>query len=173
VADDRIAAVTVSSSATIALDGDDVVAFAVRDEKHHVGWTVLEGRVPVRSGEIMLGPRAADDVDARVGDQVRSVDSAGSATELVVVGVGLGPTVFEQRLGSDALVVPDDLARLGRSQPFTEALLRVAPGVERGPLVDEYAEAYEVVRARPPSDVQNLVELGRLPEALGLFLSLV
>jgi hypothetical protein len=145
----------------------------LRDVKDRVRWTVLHGREPAVPGEIMVGSRTAQRLGVGVGDRVESTPGAGPATSLAVVGVGIGPPVFDERLGAGALIAPEDLARLGRAAGFVEALIRVAPGADRAGVVDEYAAQLEVIRAAPPRDVQNLIELGRLPEALGAFLALV
>jgi hypothetical protein len=98
-----------------------------------------------------------------VGDDVAS---------LRVVGIGIGPSLVGEPLGSSILLTPEGLRAIGRSAPFTESMVRATPGAADSLLADLAAD-YEVMARTPPAEVANLRELGNLPEALGGFLAAI
>jgi putative ABC transport system permease protein len=170
--DERFAALTIVTSATVDLDGTTVSGYAFDDRRGHNSWTALEGRAPERDDEIMLGSKLAERLGREVGDAVQS-GTVGNERTLTVVGIGIGPQLSNEKLGETALVTPTFLASGSRTAAFTEAYLRVAAGVDVDALTAEYASRYEVSGQFMPTEVRNVVELGRLPEALAAFLAFI
>jgi ABC-type antimicrobial peptide transport system permease subunit len=148
-------------------------AYAHRDRRGHTGWTLVDGRAPASPGEIALTAQTARRLGRGIGDTVGAVDTRGAPVALTIVGLGIGPNNSNERLDELALVTSDDIARLGVSQAFTEALVSVAPGVDVGDVIASYADRYELTEPSMPADVANIAELGSLPEALGAFLAVI
>jgi hypothetical protein len=173
VADPRIDAVTYVESKSFVADGQTLQAYSHRDRRGTTGWTIIDGHAPRREGELVLTAQSARHLGVGIGDAVSTTDAEGSPVELVVTGLGLGPNSSNERLDELALLHPDDLARLGRSQAFSEALVRAAPNVDVDELMGSYASRYELGFRTMPADVANIVELGNLPEWLGAFLAVI
>jgi hypothetical protein len=173
LADTRLDAVTYVESKSIVVDGLSMQAYAHRDRRGHTGWTLVDGRAPASPGEIALTAQTARRLGRGIGDTVGAVDTRGAPVALTIVGLGIGPNNSNERLDELALVTSDDIARLGVSQAFTEALVSVAPGVDVGDVIASYADRYELTEPSMPADVANIAELGSLPEALGAFLAVI
>jgi putative ABC transport system permease protein len=173
LADERLEAVTVVASRSFEIEGDNVTGYTFVDRRGTTGWTVLGGRTPTAGGEIMLSARTADRFGRDVGDTVVARGANGGEFDLTVVGVGVGPTLGGERTDELVLVSEDDGGRLGSNESFVETFVRVAPGVDVDEVVAGYAPTYELARRELPPDLRNLDELGRLPEALGMFLALL
>jgi hypothetical protein len=173
LADSRLDAVTYVESKAFVADGVTLQAYAHRDRRGHTGWTIIDGHAPGASGEVVLTAQTARRLDRQVGDSLDAMGADGAIRQLTVVGLGIGPNNSNERLDELALVGADDIARLGTSQAFTEALVHVAPDVDVDAVVASYAERYELGEPTMPADVANIVELGQLPEALGAFLAVI
>jgi ABC-type lipoprotein release transport system permease subunit len=172
LADRRVGALVIEDSTTIRVRGDEVAAYAFTPRKGDLGWTVLTGRTPQSSDEVLVGTRLAEQLGAGVGDIV-PVDAPSGPNRLKVVGIGVGPVMNNERFGSAMVVTPSGLAALGSSQPFHEGFVAVAPGVDASRFADELAARHELARRQRPADVGNLAELGRLPYVLAGFLAFV
>jgi hypothetical protein len=159
--DHRVAAIALLRSASVSIGGETLDGYSLDDVEGSTGWTMLAGRMPRTEREIVLGRAAARMHDVDVGD---SIDGRR------VVGIGIGPTPFGKVLGNQALLTPAALAAASSSQPFVEALVSVAPGVDADAVTDEYAARFEVNRDDPPREVGDLLDLGALPEVLTAFL---
>jgi hypothetical protein len=173
VADPQLDAVTAADAATVRIGDEDVPSYAFDERKGSVGWTMLTGRPPAAPGEIALATRIAARQGVAVGDEVVASGTTGESRPLRVVGVGVGPSLSSDRFGFAALLSQDDLSALGHSAPFRDALVHVAPGFDRHDVEARYAQKYEIGSRQVPADVRNLLELGGLPDALGLFLAAV
>ena len=77
--------------ADLDVEGRTVNASAFTDRKGSVGWTVTDGRMPERAGEILLGARLADALDTSTGSRVTVFTRSGRRVPLDVVGIGSGP----------------------------------------------------------------------------------
>jgi ABC-type lipoprotein release transport system permease subunit len=171
--DPRIEAVTYVESKGFVADGVALQAYSHTDRVGTTGWTIIDGHAPEKAGEVVLTAQAARRLGRDVGDQIVSNDAQGNAVALVVAGLGIGPNNSSEKLDELALVHPEDMRTLGQSQAFSEALVRVDSRADRDDVLASYAEKYEVGTPAMPLDVANIVELGRLPEALGAFLAAI
>jgi FtsX-like permease family len=108
-----------------------------------------------------------------VGDHATFRGDRGRPVELEVVGIGVGPNLSNQQFGGGVMLAPDDVERVARTQPFVGASLRFAPGVDPDAVIADYGEDIEAFGPSRPPDVDNLAQLGALPELLAGFLALV
>ncbi len=174
VADDRIAAVTSVQEVTVELEGRTVPADALTDRKSSVGWTVLDGRMPSDIGEVFLGARLARELDRDVGDQVATATRDGNGSvELDVVGIGVSPNLTNAQFGGDVVVTPADLERVAITDPFRGVQVTFAPGVDGAAVANRLATELELSLPVRPPDVDNLAELGTLPELLAIVLAVL
>jgi len=164
VADRRIADVAVVDQAPVRFAGGVVSGQTVERRKGDVGWTVVEGRTPRRAGEVLLGTKVASRLDAEVGTTI---------DRLRVVGIGIGPTVNNEHLGDLVLLSPPDFDARKRTEPFANALVRVADGFDVDTVADDLGRTLEVNARFRPTEVEHLRALGHLPGALGGFLALL
>ena len=147
-ADPRVAAVTEMRTSSVLLEGAEVEAHSYSSHADRLGWTLLEGRQPAEVGEIVLGTRVADRIDAGVGDTVLVGDG-----QARVVGIGLGPPINKEGLGGSVLLSPEGLEATAVRQELRDALVSAAPDADLAALTDDLASRYEldVRTVRPPS----------------------
>jgi hypothetical protein len=88
------------------------------------------------------------------------------------VGIVLTPIDFNQALGESLLLTAPGLLAVQQSPPITSMLVRTLPGTADS-LRRTLARRFEVIAAAPPSEVRLVSDLGRLPDALALFLAAV
>ena len=89
------------------------------------------------------------------------------------MGIGVGPSLNGERLGENALTTKSQISQIGLTSPFSEAMVTVAPGVDEDAMFAELAPRYETFAEQRPAEVENLVGLGNLPQALGFFLGAI
>jgi hypothetical protein len=167
--DTRVAALTVLVGAPVQLQGRQVPAYAEAREKGALGWTLLAGHSPARADEVTVGARAASESGVGPGDSITLVaPRRPAAVRFEVVGIGLGPTISAQALGSDVLLTGAGLARVQQSEPTREALVRARTGAEADALRAELAPEVEFVERIRPPEIENLAQLDRLPGLLGV-----
>jgi putative ABC transport system permease protein len=178
--DPRVAGTTDVLTGSVRFDGEAVSTYSLaapEGRPEGPGWVLLDGRAPSSDDEVVLGSRVAERLGVGVGDGVTaSIDdggAAGAGRSLRVVGLGLGPDLNGEALGDQALVTPAALADLSSVQPFREALVDLAPGVDAGDVAAELGQRYELDVADPPRAVADLGELGALPDVLAGFLGAV
>lgn len=140
-------------------------------------FTVVDGRLPERTGEVALGAETADDTDVVIGDRVEIRGTTGDTLSAEVVGTAAFPIVDERSaVGRGALLLPDDLGRIAVPDLVSSDLLvRWADGVDvdaANQALGERLEA-EVFTPRLPGDVKNLDDVGSLPRALGVIVGLL
>lgn len=167
LADERVGGLTVLRSTTVRLDGEDVTARAPVTVRPGIELTVVDGRLPTSAGEVAVGTRTGPEV----GDRVTASAPDGGTVALDIVGVVVLPPVTGEELGTAVALTPEGLARAGLAQPFEEALIEAAPGADAGALVDDLASRYEVAVRELPAELDDLDQLGALPELLGAALA--
>jgi hypothetical protein len=181
-ADDRVEAATLTSTG-ISLTMDDVRAdlLLVQPVKGDLQPVVVEGRAPVRPGEVLLGTVTLRKLGARVGDEVPATITgiSPSPRPLRVVGRGVLPSTTEiGRLGEGALLRPEALQDLvpaelfageDPDEGFDSAAIRFAPGADRDAVLEDLQRLGEVDFGGPekPSDLVNFGRIERLPSILG------
>ena len=166
-ADDRFEAVADYDSASFAIGGNETQVYAFDGLNTGIHWTLLDGREPRSADEATLGPKLADRMGVGVGDTLM----VGSGDPVTVVGIGLGPTLSGEELGSSALFHAEGLQRTAVTGFFREAVIRVAPGHDDAAIVAELGGRYELTVRTLPGSVRNVAELGSLPGVLGAFLA--
>lgn len=171
-ADPRVEAVTRVDESQVVVSGRTTNAMAFTDVRGLLGWTVLAGRMPDRAGEVLLGARLSDDLDSGVG-RVVTFEKNGEKLLFRVVGIGTGPNTSNNQFASDVVVVPEDFAAVRTTDPFSAAAITFVPGTDTQAVLDEYGSAVELLEPERPADVDNLAQLGALPELLIGFLALV
>jgi putative ABC transport system permease protein len=138
-----------------------------------LGWTVLDGRRPRGEGEVLLGARLSRSLDKGVGDRVTFRDSDDAKVTLAVVGVGTGPDLSDGQFGGGVVVSPGDVERIRLTQTERNAQIGFAAGVDADRARASLGREVEVAAPGRPPDVDNLAQLGRLPELLVAFLALL
>ena len=174
VADPRVAALDVVRAVSVTL-GPDALPRTVVSVEHRKGGLPLEvvtGRLPAGRNEIALGPRAADRLDAGVGDFVPVAPSGRTPVVLLVTGIVVVQADTRGGLGEVGLVTPLQLHDLSSGEPAASAVVLGAPG-KAGALVGELSSRLEVRASGVPDEVRNLAELLSLPELLALVLTAV
>jgi putative ABC transport system permease protein len=171
-ADPRIAAVTTIDESQVEVSGVTTNAMAFTPVRGLLGWSVLAGRMPERTGEVMLGARLSDDLDSGIG-RIVTFAKDGRKLQFRVVGIGTGPNTNNNQFASDVVVIPEDLPAVRQTEPFSAAAITIAPGNDARAVLDEYGRALELGEPARPPDVDNVAQLGALPELLIGFLALV
>jgi hypothetical protein len=141
--------------------------------RQDLGWTVLDGRRPHGSGEVLLGARLARTLGKGVGDRVvlRSPDD--EPVTLAVVGIGTGPDLSEGQFGGGLVVTPGDVEEIALTQSQRNAQISFTRGVDAAAAVQALGRDLEVFGPTRPPDVDNLAQLGRLPDLLIAFLAVL
>ncbi|MDT7570317.1 MAG: putative transport system permease protein, partial [Actinomycetota bacterium] len=171
-ADPRVRALDWVRSSTVRLGDDFVPAYAQTSLKGDLGWTLHAGRLPRAADEIAVGPAVLRRHGMTVGGFLHVPDVGGRDHPLRVVGTVLTPVDGNQALGVSVLLTVSGLLAVQQSPPSTSALVKAAPGAARD-LRNDLAPRFEIFSATQPSEVRNVTDLGRLPDALGVFLCLL
>jgi hypothetical protein len=171
-ADPRIDGYLDSRDFQVRVDGRTATGRVYRG-RHDLGWTVLDGRRPHGEGEVMLGARLSRSLHRGVGDRVTFRDAEGAPVTLAVVGIGTGPDLSDGQFGGGLVVSPGDVDRIRLTQPERNAQISFAPGVDPETARRALGRAMEVTEPERPPDVDNLAQLGRLPELLIAFLAVL
>lgn len=167
--DPDVVGATRYTQTTVRIGDDRRFVTAYEDLVGDTPWWISTGTLPTAPDQIVLEPHLADELEVGVGDEVL----AGPAVRLRVVGIGVGPDTGNGAFGEQALITPAGARRLGGTAPFTEIMVDVAPGRSVDDVVDSYGRDYELTRASPPVEIDNLSQLGRLPELLTAFLAVI
>ena len=126
----------------------DVGGFMAFDGSARLGPSVITGRKPSQSDEIMLGPRTISALGLHVGDEVDVIGQAGTSdspgeetsTRMKIVGTGLAP--MTESLGRGAVVTLEGLRRLSPGATEQAWFARLRPGVDRQSAIDDYRRAF-------------------------------
>ena len=173
LADPDVDALGVMRSGIVLVDGAEVNSHAVESLKGDVSLTMLDGRVPERPGEVVVGSTTLADIGAELGDEVE-VDGARETMQATVVGTAVFPIIDERSSpGRGALLHGDDLRRISAGRELNDdVVLRWADGVDVEAANGALAErtGTEVFSPRLPADVNNLREVEALPRLLAVFL---
>jgi putative ABC transport system permease protein len=171
-ADRRVSGYVDSSDFQVRVDGRNATGRVYRGDQQ-LGWTVLKGRRPRGQGEVMLGARLARTLHKGTGDRVTFRDQDGAPVTLAVVGIGTGPDLSDGQFAGGLVVSPGDQDRIALTQPQRNAQISFASGVDADRARAALGRKLEVTAPERPPDVDNLAQLGRLPELLVAFLALL
>jgi putative ABC transport system permease protein len=121
----------------------------------------------------MLGARLARQLDRSVGDQVEARTPDGGRVMLDVVGTGVGPNLTNAQFGGDVVIDRSDIERIALTDPFTGAQVEFESGVDAERVGDRLAADLETTFPTRPPDVDNLAQLGALPELLAIVVAVL
>lgn len=170
--DPQIAGVVEADQVNVRVNGRNATGVVLL-EPSEFSWTVLEGRIPRAEGEVMLGARSGRALHRSVGDRVVLLDSNDEPVSLAVVGIGTGPDLTDGQFGGGVLLTAADGERVARTQAFRGALIRYEEGADPDALTRAIGSELEVTTPDRPPNVDNLAQLGRLPEFLAAFLGVL
>ena len=170
--DPRVDALNWVRQSSVRVGDRFVSAYSGTTIKGELGWTMLDGREPRTDDEVALGPAVADSIGAHVGDTATVTAPDGTARRLHVVGLVITPVDFNQALGESLLLTEQGLLALQQSPPVTSMLVKTRPGGADS-LRHTLARRFEIISTAAPSEVRQVTDLGRLPDALALFLASV
>lgn len=168
-ADPAVAGATRYTQTTVRIGDDRRYVNAYEDLVGDTPWWISRGLLPTAPDQVVLEPNLAEQQGVGIGDEI----TAGPAVRLRVVGIGVGPDLGNGAFGEQALVTPAGAERLGGTAPFTEIVVDVAPGHSVQEVMGDYGRDYELTEATPPAEIDNLSQLGRLPELLTAFLAVI
>lgn len=97
-------------------------------------WKVVEGRAPLRPGEMALDVATARDFEVEIGDAYR-LATAHASPSLTVVGLARYGSADRLPSRTTVLVAPDEPALTGEGDVATQIVVRAAPGVSAEDLV--------------------------------------
>ncbi|HUR18414.1 MAG TPA: FtsX-like permease family protein [Acidimicrobiales bacterium] len=152
----------------------DVLAIAVEPQRGTIGATVLAGRPPMAPDEALVGGDLLKALGRHVGDTIDFEGDAGKGTYRIV-GRGSVPIIDSDSRTDGLVFTMDGLERLVSSVAGEDGLallVRWAPGtdlVAARKTIDEAGFGYDPPFV--PTEVDNLGELGAIPEALAGFLA--
>jgi hypothetical protein len=158
----------------VLIGGTSMVAYGFEPVRGAIDPTVIDGRPPRSSDEIVLATKTSSQLHRGVGDTVTARGDDGSSVRLRVVGLGLLPTIESDRIASGAAMTREGLERLDTSEGYLEVIYRLAPGVDRAKAIEglNLAETGGTL-ASPPGDVSNLGLVRAYPLWLAGFLGLL
>ena len=171
--DDAVGALSLIESAPIDIGSLGLAGHALTSLRGTVDIGLEDGRFPATPDEIVLGLRAARDLEVEVGDTVRVRPMGAEARDLAVVGTAVVPPFNGEELGLSALLTPEGLERNASSDAFTGAAIEAAPGADEDALLTRLEAVFEASVQAKPVAVQNLEQLGRLPAAVAVMVGSV
>jgi putative ABC transport system permease protein len=174
LADPAVERLGVLSTSLALIDGVETNLHAVEAVKGTVGLTLLAGRPPAQSGEVVLGSRTMERTGTSIGDVVE-IDGAEPGFQATVVGRAVFPVVDERSAaGRGALLWPDDLTAVAPEGTLNHDLVVAwADGVDVDAASAALSEeaGVEISPPRLPSDVNNLQQVEALPRTLAIVLA--
>ena len=157
----------------IAHERVDILALDQHADEPAVAPTVLEGRLPRRPNEVVLGTTTLERLDERVGGRA-AVRVGPTVAGFRVVGRAVFPDYGDAaRLGEGAFVTVRGVRRLVPDARVNMFLLRFRDGVDRGATVERLRTALEPLPSRTSGRPRELADLSRvrgLPLALAAIL---
>ena len=172
---DAVRAASVGTIARFQIGPVRVDVLATEPVRGRIEPTVVEGRAPRESNEIVLGTRTLRDVGADIGSTV-SVAAGDRTADMQVVGRG----VFSEfsaasRLGEGAAVTLDGMRRLVPETAPDLVLLRLAPSPEGRALLAQLLETRpaNVYVPSKPTDLADLERIGALPSVVAGIVTLM
>jgi putative ABC transport system permease protein len=138
--------------------------------------TVVEGRLPRRADEVMLGGTTLDEAELAVGD-VTELRLGDRAAALRVVGRGVFPEFGDAgRLGRGAFMTFAAVRRLAPDARRNVFLIRFREGSDVPAEVDHLRRALDPLPTREsgrPQELEQLADVSGLPALLGVLVALL
>ena len=170
--EDKAERLTIASEGYTTVNGRPSFVMGLQDVKGSSDLSLFSGRPPRAPDEIVVGRKAADDLDVRVGDTV-AVDGE----TFTLVGIGIVPIVNTDQRHAGAVVTTAGFERVEPAEGEADGrtmLIAWAPDTDVAATTDEIG-ATQLFGEDPfrPTDLDNLQQIGVIPQALILFLALV
>jgi hypothetical protein len=176
VADDTSDRVGRLATGIARVDDEEINVHSLVALKGQAPLTVLDGRLPERTGEAALGVETLRSAGVDIGDDVTIAGAEGSVRVTVVGRVAL-PIIDERSsVGRGALVADEQLIEIITADERSDDLLVAwSSGVDRSSANNALGQQLdaEVFEPRMPSEVKNLRAVRALPWALAIFLAVL
>jgi ABC-type lipoprotein release transport system permease subunit len=184
VDDDDVRGTAALGVLPVRLGGRPVGAYALESLEGGEFTTVLEGRAPTATDEVLVGSETLDRLDVAIGDSITVAGLEGSARHrLTIVGRGVFPEFVHPAVPDSDTGAYDDFALLTRAgsddfvedaggEYFSFVLVRMAPG--DGDAQSRLPRSFSALG--PTNLPENLRNLGRVegfPLLIGGFLVLL
>jgi ABC-type lipoprotein release transport system permease subunit len=138
--------------------------------------TVVEGRLPTRPNEVMLGTTTLEDAGLDIGD-IAVLRLGNRAAGLRIVGRGVFPEFGDAgRLGNGAFVTYAGVRRLAPDARRNVFLIRFREGSDTAAEVDHLRRALDPLPTRDsgrPRELEQLADVSELPTLLGVLVALL
>jgi putative ABC transport system permease protein len=171
--DDRLSTVLLSSTGQVNIEGQIVDAHAAVSVRGRLAIDLAAGRLPSTASDVVLGLRLARQLDKAVGDSVTIDLVDGETRQMTVVGLGVIPVLNNEQLGRNALLTTRGLDLVSLVRPTTGGVIAVGDATLRPDVIADLSQRFELILRATPPDVDNLRQLGRLPEVVGSALALI
>ena len=163
IQDDRaISAAAFGEDARLVIGGRQVGVEAYDDIKGHVAPTVVAGRAPVRTGEILLGTKIFAALGVKLGDRI-AVRRGNRMRRMLVVGRGVLPDGLFIDLGEGSAMTFGSLRAVLPGAFRSRFLIRIAPGADRAAVLGGLERTYGAPRAQLPSEISDWGGVRRMP----------
>jgi hypothetical protein len=165
VADPAVAAFALgagSYNAPVEINGREVGVRALDNLKGSVTPTVIEGRAPQSSEEILLGTKTLHALGLGIGDSV-TVRSGSHAMRLRIVGRGVLPAGKSIKLGEGASFSFRALRRVQPQAQLDLSEIRLAPGANRPAEFAKLTRLFDGSTAVRPQAVTNFGGVDKMP----------
>ena len=156
----------------------------------NVGPSVIQGRAPRTSREILVGTETLEELGLALGDtvlargQAGGFDKPGAKTRTTFEIVGTGAIPFTERMGRGASMTLGGVARLNPGKTADGMFLRFVPGADARSVVRAVARSLGVAKATDEffidtahretlSEVRDLGSVDRAPFGFALMMGLV
>jgi ABC-type lipoprotein release transport system permease subunit len=165
--DRSIAELSAGTVDEIRVEGKGTGVLAMESIRGALSPTVLEGRAPARSSEILVGTKTADTLAAEIGDTVQG-RSGDRASEYRVVGRGVlpdfaisgaGPLAF----GNGVAMTAGGMKRLDPQPPRNLLLLSLAPTADAPATLARLRREASATPPPRPADVGNWGRVDAFP----------
>jgi ABC-type lipoprotein release transport system permease subunit len=182
--DPAVAEVAAGGGTLVQVQGGVLPAFSLDPVKGNVGPTVVEGRPPVRDGEIFVGTRTLRSLGARIGDtvQLRKAQDYGQPDQgaaqpqrFLVVGRGVLHDTGFAGFGEGFVLTSAGVARLDPTAVHAWFPLRWTDGVDEAAAMERLRAKLRLfpVGLQRPADVVNFGRVEAMPLAAGSLVALV
>jgi hypothetical protein len=159
---------------TVQVESDSLGLVGMDIRKGDLAPEVLEGRLPQAPDELVLGSRAATDLDVGVGDIV-TLQAAGGSYDLRLSGIAVLPGVEEAGdLGQIGAVTAAGMVRLDPDEQMSSALIGLAPGADRDEIM-AIVESFGLSAGRfdVPAEIVNLRRVDETPYLVAAIVALL
>jgi ABC-type lipoprotein release transport system permease subunit len=174
--DPSVSAVAEGTVTQAELRLERVDVFAMHQVAGTAAPTVVEGRLPTRRNEVMLGTTTLDDAGLELGD-IAVLRLGNRAAGLRVVGRGVFPEFGDAgRLGNGAFMTYAGVRRLAPDARRNVFLIRFREGRDTAAEVDHLRRALDPLPTRDagrPRELEQLADVSELPTLLGIMVAVL